>query len=389
MSENTQSGHDASLFWWKQLAVLLSKWKLIGTLTLIVAVASVVVSLILPVKYQAASRLILPNTGSGGIAGALLGDISSAAASILGSGSGDYVRLLAILNSRTVMDAVVDEFDLIQAYELEDTEFPSEFARMQLGENVEFVIDQEYDFLSVEVLDSDPQRAADISNYFVGELDRINNDLSRQTAGFFRDYVENRYEEAEEMHQAMLDSLASFQRQYGVIDLEAQTTAFFGQVAEMRVEALQLEIQYESLKQQFGETNRQVQSLQTLSETANEAYLRAMSGSEAVFPVGQEEAPDMVRSYLELTMQRLIQERILEIVAPMLEQARFEEEKTSTALQIIDRAVAPVEKAKPQRAIVCIVGTLSGFVLIIAWVLLTAWWRENAPRLANRLAEAS
>lgn len=382
----SQEGEQA---WWNLLGVLYRWRRFIIVVTSIMAVASVVISLMLPNWFKASSRLLLPSTSSGGIASALLGDISTAAQSLLGGGGGDYVRYMAILNSRNVLNDVVQEFDLISVYELEDEEFPVESARAMLAENVEFVVDQEFDFFSVEVLDMDPQRAADMSNYFVLKLEEINNELSRQTAGNFREYVESRYDLAGESREAMLDSLASFQREYGVIDLEAQTEAFYSQLAAMRADAVQLEIQLASLRGQFGENNRQVQNLAALVEAANSQYQQALDGREAVLPVSRSAAPDMVRRYLQLTLERTIQERILELVAPMLEQARFEEERNSQALQIVDAAVAPVEKFKPKRSIICIVATLSAFILAVLFVLLLDWWKNNYARFAERVREAS
>ncbi len=374
--------------WWNMLGVLYRWRRFIIIVTSIFAVASVIISLLLPNWFKASSRLLLPTTGSGGIASALLGDISSAAQSLLGGGGGDYVRYMAILNSRAVMDDVVQEFDLITVYELEEEEFPVEEARATLSDNVEFVVDQEYDFFSVEVMDQDPQRAADMSNYFVRKLEEINNDLSKQTAGNFRRYVEERYGLAEEAREDMLDSLAAFQREYGVIDLEAQTMAFYTQIAEMRADAVQLEIQLASLRSQFGENNRQVQNLDALVMAANAQYDQALNGREAVLPVSQEAAPEMVKRYLDLTLERTIQERILELVAPMLEQARFEEERNAQALQVVDPAVAPVEKFKPKRSIICIAATLSAFILAVLFALAMDWWRRSFPVFAQKLREA-
>lgn len=381
-----QEGEQA---WWNLLGVLYRWRRFIVIVTSIMAVASVVISLLLPNWFKASSRLLLPASSSGGLASALLGDISSAAQSLLGAGGGDYVRYMAILNSRAVMDDVVREFDLITVYELEEEEFPVEEARSTLSDNVEFVVDQEYDFFSVEVLDKDPQRAADMSNYFVQKLEEINNELSKQTAGNFRRYVEERYGMAEEERAAMLDSLAAFQREYGVLDLEAQTVAFYTQLAEMRADAVQLEIQLASLRGQFGDNNRQVQNLDALVTAANRQYEDALNGREAVLPVSRDEAPDMVKKYLDLTLERTIQERILELVAPMLEQARFEEERTAQALQIVDPAVAPVEKFKPKRSIICIAATLSAFILAVLFALVMDWWRRSFPVYAQRLREAA
>lgn len=381
-----QEGEQA---WWNLLSVLYRWRRFIVIVTSIMAVASVIISLLLPNWFKASSRLLLPASSSGGLAGALLGDISSAAQSLLGAGGGDYVRYMAILNSRSVLDDVVQEFDLITVYELEEEEFPVEEARGTLSDNVEFVVDQEYDFFSIEVLDKDPQRAADMSNFFVQKLEEINNELSKQTAGNFRAYVEERYGLAEEEREAMLDSLAAFQREYGVLDLEAQTVAFYTQLAEMRADAVQLEIQLASLSTQFGENNRQVQNLDALVTAANRQYENALDGREAVLPVSREAAPDMVKKYLDLTLERTIQERILELVAPMLEQARFEEERTAQALQIVDPAVAPVEKFKPKRSIICIAATLSAFILAVLFALIMDWWRRSFPVYAQRLREAA
>ena len=132
-----------------------------------------------------------------------------------------------------------------------------------------------------------------------------------------------------------------------------------------------------------------MQNLQSLVDAANDRYEEALNGSEAVLPVSREAAPEMVKKYLNLTMERTIQERILELVAPMLEQARFEEERISQAVQVVDSAVAPVEKFKPKRSIICIAATLSAFILAVLFALLMDWWNRRHAYFAERLREAS
>lgn len=357
--------------------------------SIIAAIVSVVISLLLPVWYKASSRLLLPESGTGGLSSALLGDLSGAAASLLGTASGDYVRYLAILTSRTVSMEIIDKYDLVAVYETEESETPRSDAHDMLAENVEFIVDDEFNFLSIEVLDQDPERAASIANFYVESLNEVNNRLTSQTAGNFRKYVEGRFLETEQERSALLDSLAEFQREYGVFDLEAQTEAFFDQLASMRAEMVQAEIQYEALRSQFGEQNPTVMNLQEVVEAASSSYEAALSGSEAVLPVGLDAAPQMVRRYADLTMQRTIQEKILELVAPMLEQARFEEQRRQEALQILDVATPPVKKAKPVRSILVIISCFSAFVLIILFVLVFDWWQREHKVLVERLKQAA
>ncbi len=374
--------------WWNTLGIVYQQRRLIGYITGGMALISVVISLFLPNWYKASSRLLLPENGSGGLSAALLGDLSSAAKSLLGGTGGDYVRYLAILNSRTVMTAAVDSFDLITVYDEEGSKTPLEDALEDLEGNLDLVVDDEFDFLSVEVLDKDPQRAAAISNFFVRALDRVENDLSSRTAGNFRKYVEDRYAEAEHERAALLDSLQVFQHRYGVFDLEAQTKAYFDQLAELRINALRAEIQRDALQSQFGASNPQVRAYDDVVSAANGKYEAALAGREQVLPVSQKDAPQMIRTYLDFTLQRTIQERILELVAPMREQARFEEQRQSEALQIVDAAVPPAEKFKPKRSIIVIASTFSAFILTVLYILLSTWWVNNYAYFVRRLSTA-
>lgn len=375
--------------WWNMLGVLFRWRRFIVIVTGVMAVLSVIISLMLPVYYKASSRLLMPESGAGGLASALLGDLGSAAKSLLGGGGGDYIRYMAILDSRSVKTRVINEFNLIDVYELTDEEYPLEEALETLSDNVEFVVDDEFDFFSVEVWDKDPQRAADISNYYVGVLEETSNRLKKQTAGTFRAYVEQRYLESEQERAALLDSLQAFQERYGVFDLQAQTEAFFSQVAELRAGAVTYEIQYEALKQQFGENNMQVRTMGQYVDAADALYRETLSGKEAVLPVSLEQAPEMVRAYADIAMERLIQEKILEMVAPLLEQARFDEESQTEPLQIVDAATAPVKKGKPKRAVVVIAATLSAFILAILYALTMDWWRRSHRAFTDRLRVAA
>jgi len=385
-NEERRANADSS--WWNLLGVIW-RWKLfIFVLTGISAVAAIAISLLLPNWYKATSRLLLPESSSGSLSSALLGDVSSAL-SLVGGGGGDYVRYLAILNSRTVVGSAVDSFDLIQIYDLGEEKFPFDAAVALLRENVEFVIDDELEYLSIETLDLDPTRAANISNYFVRALNRVDNELATKTAGQFRQFVESRFHESTATRIILLDSLQAFQEIYGVFDLEAQTLAYFEQLADMRISVFSSEIQYLSLKSQFGNENPTVLSMAEVLRAAKQIYDAALDGKEQVLPVSQKDTPAMIHRYAELMMEKTIQEKILELVAPMLEKAKFDEQRKVEAVQIVDSAIPPSEKFKPKRSIIVVASTLSGFILAVLYAFLVNWWKTNYLYLARRLDEAA
>jgi len=89
---------------WRSVANVISRWKFIGAITALAAIASIIIALILPLWYQGVARVLIPESSSGGGFSAMMGDLGPAAMSILGGGGGDYVRYQAILNSRTTLD---------------------------------------------------------------------------------------------------------------------------------------------------------------------------------------------------------------------------------------------------------------------------------------------
>ena len=375
---------------WYVLAILL-KWRvLIIAGTMLVAIASVVISLSLPLWYQAQTRLLSPEgSGTNPLSAALSSNLSAAASALLGRSGGDFFRYISILSSRTMYEKVVDEFDLISVYETADAEDPKGAAIRIFAENVGFPIDNEYEFLSITVLDTDPQRAADIANYLVQELNLRNQELAAQDATNYRVFVENRFREATATLDSLKGASQQFQEEYGVFNLETQSQVFLEQLASMRAEAITLEIEYEALREQYGPDNSLVKIARSAYETANRKSRAALNGQEDLLPVAREELPSVFRAYVDLEQELLIQKGILELISPLYEQARFQEERKFQAVQVVDTAIPPTRKAKPKRSIIVIGATLSAFMVIVLFVFGLEWWRNNHAYIARRLREAS
>jgi tyrosine-protein kinase Etk/Wzc len=370
---------------WSALGTLFRwRWFITGV-TAGMAVLAVVLTLLMPNWYRASARLLLPAQGASGLSSALLGNLSTVARGFLGGQVGDYTRYIAILTSRTMYEAAVDSFDLITVYETEGKLSPRESAVAALDGNVEFTVDDKYEFLSIEVLDKDPQRAAAMANFFVRNLNRLNAQLSSQTASHFRAYVERRYQESEMALDSVLTGMERFQEQYHIYDLTTQAEAFFTQMAELRAGMIQAEIQYEAMRDQYGPENPQVQALREAVRAGTRKYQNLLAGQEAVFPIPQGTVPGVVRQYANLERERLIQGRILEVVAPLLEEARFEERRKIEAVQVVDTAVPPVKKAAPRRSLIVIGATLSAFLLAVLFALVYSWWTRNQAYLLRRL----
>ena len=375
---------------WYMVATLL-KWRVfIIAITTLVAILSIVISLMMPVWYRAETRLLSPESGgTNPLSAALSSNLSAAASALLGRSGGDFYRYISILSSRTMYEKVVDEFDLITAYETEESKFPRSAAIKLFAENVDFPIDNEYEFLSVTVYDLDPQRAADIANFLVNELNDRNQELAAQDASNYRSFVENRYVEALQTLDSLKTASQQFQERYGVFDLENQAEVFLDQLAAIRTEEIALEIEYEALKAQYGPDNAQVRTAGAAYQTARLKSQEALEGQEDVLPVARDAFPTVFREFLDLEQELLIQKNILELIAPLYEQARFQEERKYQAVQVVDAAIPPERKAKPKRSIIVIGATMSAFLIAVLFALGFEWWRENYPHISRRLQEAT
>ena len=89
--------------------------------------------------------------------------------------------------------------------------------------------------------------------------------------------------------------------------------------------------------------------------------------------------PNIAIQYLRTYREVEIQQSILEIVMPMFEQAKVEEQKSIPTIMLIDKAVAPELKYSPKRSVI-ILGLLFFFsFLFIPFV----FWAEKSINREN------
>ena len=120
--------------------------------------------------------------------------------------------------------------------------------------------------------------------------------------------------------------------------------------------------------QGFGENSPQYQGIQSevkllkdkIQELKNSTDLNA--SSNVLFPF--KEMPDIAIKYLRVYREVEIQQSILEIVMPMYEQAKVEEQKSIPTIMVIDRAVPPQLKYSPKRSTI-VLGVLFLFIFML------------------------
>jgi uncharacterized protein involved in exopolysaccharide biosynthesis len=139
-------------------------------------------------------------------------------------------QLLQILNSGEIRDSVIQKFDLMAHYEIdEDTKYRRTKLFKEYASKIEFARTQ---FMSVEinVKDTDPQIAADIANYISFLVDKTKRRVSRSRAEMGLEIVKNEYHSLQGEIQKMEDKITEL-RYKGVHDYESQSAVFNEQYA--------------------------------------------------------------------------------------------------------------------------------------------------------------
>ncbi len=379
----------SEIFWVSARLILNRRWFVIGV-TSITAVAAVIISLFLPNWYLAETRLLIPGQTSGGLLSSVLGGrASTAASSLLGGVVSDYQQELAILNSRTLIQNVIEEFDLIDVYNLSDSQSPMVFALEELSANTEFTVDNEYNYLAVQVYDKDPVRAANVANFYVSELNRLGIELSTETAKAYRVTVEARYREIEDSLDTVLQSIRQLQQETGVIDLPTQAAAFMEGLTDWRSQIFLAELELNKILYLYGPDHSQTRAAQNAVKQANDSYNQALQGRERFMPIPQDNIPDVAFQFAELQVESVILTSLIEFTRPLLEEARLSEERSAKSVQVLDPAIPPTQKAKPRRAAICAVSTMSGLMISVIYVFISAWWKRNYSHIASQLTSSN
>ena len=362
---------------------------------IIISTITAIISFIIPKTYQANS-IVLPVSSSDEIMMPI--GFQGLGSSILGLGeSKEANRLMAILASRTVMQKVVIQNNLQSIYDEETIESAIEklrdFSDIQFEDDgtILVVASAKTGFLPDSVDEENTrQLAADIANSLVNELDKTNKMLKSKHGKFTRMFIEERLIDSIADLDAAEDSINAFQSRFGTISLPEQIEAAIASAAELERTIVTLEVKLATLEKMFGTDHPEFTltelELVNLKNKLNEMMRRVETDSATVefllFPVFSD-IPDLITKYFRLKREFEIQETIYAFLVQEFEEAKIQETRDTPTLHIIDEAVPPIKRVKPQRALLVLI---AGFIAII-FSLIFALISESLSKLRTENPE--
>jgi tyrosine-protein kinase Etk/Wzc len=335
-----------------------------------VAVSSAIITMFLPKSYTANAK-ILPPQPSQSVAAAMLGQLGPLAPLLTGLGGNLGLHnpnemYVAMLRSRTVADDLIDHFDLMNVYH---QKLRVE-ARKRLGIVTEIVAGTKDNIISISVEDRDPQRAANIANGYVEELEKLTKTLAVTDASKRRLFFEREAKNANDDLAAAEQELKHTEEKTGMIQLDNQSRVMLQAYADLRAQVTLKEVQVQAMRSFATPENpdlaRAQQELTALR--AQLAHLEQGARSGAVVPL--EKVPGVALEYVRKLREVKYREALLELMLKQYEIARIDESKDSSVVQELDKAVPPEKRSWPPRTALVLASTLLALMVAIGAALL-------------------
>ena len=334
----------------------------LGITTLIAPTFTAVTTFMPPQQSQSSAASALASLGS-------LAGLAGGAAGISSPGE----RYVALMQSVSVSDRIVDQFKLMDVYE---AKFRVD-ARKSLATNVRIALGKKDGLITVEVDDKSQQRAADIANRYVDELRRMTGTLAVTEAQQRRAFFERQLQQSRDRLVQAQQALQSSGFNAGALKAEPKAAA--EAYARIKAETTAAEVRLQVLSGSMADNTPEVRQQQTILTALRAQLARAEQATDT------SAGPDYVGRYREFKYQ----ETLFELYARQFELARADESREGALIQVVDAATPPEKKSKPKRAITAVATTLIALLALMAFVLVRYSMRRpvgDAARPAQNAA---
>ncbi|MEK6210321.1 MAG: Wzz/FepE/Etk N-terminal domain-containing protein [Pseudomonadota bacterium] len=361
------------------LIVLAKHKKLVLGLPFLAAVITAGITLLMPNWYTATVKLLPPQQSQSSAMAILgqLGAISGGASQALGLKNPSDI-FVAMLKSRTVADAIIERFELKELY---DQEFLQD-ARKALAGNTTIAAGRD-GVITISVDDKSPQRAADMANAYIEELERLTLRLAVGEAGRRRLFFERQLKQAKDDLTQAETELTKFQIEKKVLNPQGQASLTIVAAAGLQAQIAAKEVQITALKSFATQDNPDLYRAQEeLAGLRTQLAKVGRGGSrdpgDVLLSMGK--APEQGAEYLRRFRDMKYYETLYELLARQYEIARIDESKDATLIQVLDRAVPPERKSGPVRRRIVLLTLLVSFLVAVMGVFLAG----SISRLATQ-----
>jgi len=351
---------------------------------IVALVVSSAAAFLIPKRYKSTTRIMPPDGPNpaamlAAVAGKIPAGLSELAGGALGmKNTGPlYVDLL---QSRTVLDHQIDKFDLRKVYLIKN--YYS--TRKKLSGRTEIVEDRKSGIITITVTDTDPDRARQLADGYVHELDQLLASVSTSSARRERVFIEQRLSSAKSDLEAAEIEFSKFASKNSTLDIKEQTKAMVTAGAQLQGQIVVAQSELEGLQQTYTDDNIRVRAVKArLASLRREMAKIGGTGQETSVSLAPGDLSPPVRQlpilgvqWADLYRHTKIQETIFELLTQQYELAKIQEAKEIPTVRVIDPADYPERKAWPPRLLIIVGFPMFVLALAIAFLKLKKDWGD-------------
>jgi tyrosine-protein kinase Etk/Wzc len=317
----------------------------------------VVIALASPSAYTARTTLLPPAQNSSALAG-----MAASVGALLGPGLPAFKAqeelVVGLLKTDSVADALIRRFNLHERYD----DKTLQGTRRKLASNSRISADRRSTLITVEVEDTEPAMAAQLSNAYAEELRRLMTRIAVTEAQQRRAYFERQIEKSKtDLAQAEL-AIKQAQDKSGVISLDAQTQGTIGAAAQLRAQLMAREVQIQSMRAYSGPDNPEFRRLRSEVASLRDQLAKVEGGVSDTPPEARKGAAEALGS-LRLFRELKYQEAMYSAMLQQLQLAKADEAREAPLVQQVDTAVPPDRRSRPHRTLLAGLCTFAGLMI--------------------------
>jgi len=380
--------------------LLWARRTMLARVTGISLIVSLAIAFCIPKEYKATTSIMPPDeqSSSAMMLAALtshlgsLGALGGLAGSLGGHSSSDL--FIALLHSSTVSGDLIDRFNLQHVYR---NRYRVDTAK-HLAHLTKITADKKSGVITIEVVDKDRERARELAQAYLDELNQLVTRTNTSAAHRERVFIEQRLHSVQADLEDAEVNLSRFSSNNTAIDIKEQTRAMVDAGARVQAELIVEQSGLESLRQIYGDGNVRVReseariaSLQSQlagmtgssnSSSGEELHDVATnatdsSGNPELYPPLRQ-LPRLGVPYADLSRRVRVQEVVYELLTQQYETARIQEAKDIPAVNVIDPPGLPEKKFSPHRLWITLALTFFAFVIASSQILARHYWSAMA-----------
>ncbi len=356
--------------------------KFLIVFTLLGLIGSTIAAFVLPKWYASSTNLVPSNSSQDNtsIAGSAISSTLKefGLTKMTGSGSQDQYSYIVILQSRSVVDSIIEKYELHKVYDIPKKEMID--LRKAFLDNVEVNYEKEGNYV-ITVWDTDRNRAAQIANDYVQIANNHFIEIFRQDNKLSKDYFELRIQTIDSILNSLSTKLNKFSKQTQLFSPEDQAQSVAKALSELKAEQVKYEIYYNFYKDNYGENDALAQSYKNLGNEITDKLksLQTQPGFAGNFSLS--EASSVGLEFLKLYTEFEAYTKVKAMILSMMEKIRTDEIKNIQSLLVVDKAIPSDKKDKPKRAFLIAGITFGTFILGILIIFVLNYFKEISERI--------